>query len=148
MTLGKMNRARRRLLRVLALVAVAAAGGWLSGVRLFAFPGESMIPAVRPGDYFVGMVGLWRYRTPQRFDMLIFNVPPSSKWAQRKIPWMKRLVGLPGEHVRLSGADLFIDGLKVESSLLHSERSSSHAGDFEVRLRGDEFCVLGDNLDR
>jgi len=77
--------------------------------------------------------------------MLIFDVPPTSKWAQHKIPWMKRLVGLPGEHVRLSGSELFVDGKKIESSFLHSDRRSS---DFEVQLRSDEFCVLGDNLDR
>jgi signal peptidase I len=143
-----MNRFRRRSLRVLALVALVTGGAWLSGVRLFAFPGESMIPAVRPRDYFVGLVGLWGHRTPERFDMLIFDVPPTSKWAERKIPWMKRLVGLPGEHVRLSGAELFINGRKTESGLLHSDGSSIQARDFEVQLRGDEFCVLGDNLDR
>ena len=100
-----MNRFRKRMLRIHSIVAVAIGGVWLSGVRLFAFPGESMMPAIQPGDYFVGFVGLWGHRTPARFDMLIFDVPPTSKWAERKIPWMKRLVGLPGEHVRLSGAD-------------------------------------------
>src|SRR3954465_7891097 len=110
-----MKRIRRRSLRVLVLIILAIGGVWLSGVRLFAFPGESMIPAVRPGDYFVGFVGLWGHRTPGRFALLIFDVPPPSKWAQGKIPWMKRLVGLPGEHVRLSGADLFIDGRKIDA---------------------------------
>src|SRR3954464_10453886 len=143
-----MNRIRRRSLRVLALIAMAIGGGWLSGVRLFAFPGESMMPAVRPGDHFVGLVGLWQHRAPARFDLLIFDVPPTSKWAERKIPWMKRLVGLPGEHVRLSGAELFIDGRKIASDMLHSDRAPGQSGDFEVQLRSDEFCVLGDNLDR
>jgi signal peptidase I len=142
-----MKRMPRRLLLVFMLAAVA--GAWLTGVRLFAFPGESMIPAVQPGDYFIGLVEWWGHRPPQRFDLLIFDVPPSSKWAQRKIPWMKRLVGLPGEQVRLSGADLFINGRKIESGFLHSNRGApGHRADFEVRLGPDEFCVLGDNLDR
>jgi signal peptidase I len=139
---------RRKTVRAFTLGIVVTVGVWLSGVRLFAFPGESMVPAVRPGDYFVGLVGLWGHRTPQRFDMLIFDVPPSSKWAQRKIPWMKRLVGLPGEHVRLSGAELFINGRKIETSVLHSNLRTSGSGDFEMLLYSDEFCVLGDNLDR
>jgi signal peptidase I len=142
-----MKSVRRRLLRILALLAVVVGGVWLSGVRLFAFPGESMLPSVKPGDTFVGLVGLWR-RAPERFDMVIFDVPATSKWAERKIPWMKRLVGLPGEHVRLSGVHLFINGRKVESGTLHSDRVSSRADDFEVQLRDDEYCVLGDNLDR
>ena len=142
-----MNRFRR-LRRSLIIVAVAIGGLWSSGVRLFAFPGESMMPAVQPGDYFLGFVGLWGNRTPARFDMVMFDVPPTSNWAAQKIPWMKRLVGLPGEHVRLSGSNLFIDGRRVESGFLHSSRDSTKDSDFEVQLRGDEFCVLGDNLDR
>ncbi len=145
---GKREGTRRRLPRVLALAAVVVGCTWLSGVRLFAFPGESMVPAVRPGDYFVGFVGLWGSRTPERFDLLIFDVPPTSKWAAQKIPWMKRLVGLPGEHVRLSGTDLFIDGRKIESSFLHAEGTATLSRNFELQLRSDEFCVLGDNLDR
>jgi signal peptidase I len=148
LTLGKkMNRFSSRPFRFVVLVGITFGGVWLSGVRLFGFPGESMLPAVQPGDYFVGLVGLWGNRTPARFDMLIFDVPSPSKWAERKIPWMKRLVGLPGEHVRLSGADLFINGRKIGSNLLHSNRAVIPAHDFEVQLRSDEFCVLGDNLD-
>ena len=142
-----MNRIRRKLLRTSLVIAVTGIGLWLCGVRLFAFPGESMTPTVRPGDYFVGFVSLLGNRTPQRFDMLIFDVPPTSKWAQSKIPWMKRLVGLPGEHVRLSGAGLFINGRKVETGVLHRTRTSGPTPDFECQLRTDEFCVLGDNLD-
>jgi signal peptidase I len=128
-------------------MAMAVAGVWLSGARLFAFPGESMVPTVNAGDYFVGFVGLWRHRTPERFEMVIFDLPPTSKWAERKIPWMKRLVGLPGEHVRLSGAELFINGRKVESTCLHAERAPGGKTEFEIQLGQDEFCVLGDNLD-
>jgi signal peptidase I len=144
----KMNRSRKRILRVLTLVVVLIAGVWLTGVRLFFFPGESMMPTVLPGDCFVGFVGLWGHHPPERFDMLIFNVPPTSKWAAQKIPWMKRLVGLPGEHVRLSGSNLYINGRKIESSFLHSDHAPSQVAEFEIQLRSDEFCVLGDNLDR
>ena len=50
--------------------------------------------------------------------------------------------------VRLSGGELFINGRKIEAPFLHSERAPREARSFEVRLRSDEFCVLGDNLDR
>lgn len=143
-----MKQRFRFSLRLLSIVALVLGAAWLSGVRLFAFPGESMVPAVQPGDIFVGLVGLWGHRSPERFDRVIFDVPPDSKWAERKIPWMKRLVGLPGEHVRLAGADLFIDGRKVDSPSLHVEKASNHAAGFSLQLRRDEYCVLGDNLDR
>jgi signal peptidase I len=141
-----MHLFRRRRVRMFVAFAVVVLALWAGGVRLFAFPGESMSPAVRAGDHFVGMVGLWGMGSPERFEMVIFNVPPTSKWAARGIPWMKRLVGLPGEHVRLSGDQLFINGRKVDAPFLHVESKAELAKDFEVVLGDEEYCVLGDNL--
>jgi signal peptidase I len=137
----------RNVLRF-ALIAVAVLGSvWLSGVRLFAFSGKSMEPTVMAGDYFVGLVGIWGTRAPERFDMVIFDVPPTSKWAERKIPWMKRLVGLPGERICLVGDRLFIDGREESAHFLHRDLEPTRSGDLEVLLRADEYFVLGDNLD-
>lgn len=142
-----MQTPRRKAWRF-TLIATAVVGlVWLSGVRLFAFSGKSMEPTVMAGDYFVGLVGIWGARSPDRFDMVIFDVPPSSQWAGRKIPWMKRLVGLPGERVRLVGDRLFIDGREERAPFLHRDRERTRSEDFEVSLKSDEYFVLGDNLD-
>lgn len=120
---------------------------WLSGIRLYAFPGVSMVPAVKPGDYFIGLEGPWRLRTPQRFDRVIFDVPSTSRWAGQGIPWMKRLVGLPREHVRLSGDTLYIDGAKVNAPCLHRDRADSPPKEIELVLGDRQYFVVGDNLD-
>jgi signal peptidase I len=131
-----------------ALIAIASVGlVWLSGVRLFAFRGNSMIPAVMPDDHFVGMVGLWKRTEPKRFDMLIFDLPEKSAWAHRKIPWMKRLVGLPGEQLRLSGDALFINGDRVDAPFLRSKARADVERSIDIKLGENEFFVLGDNLD-
>lgn len=75
------------ILRLMAVAGALAGAVWLSGVRLFAFPGKSMAPTVMPGDYFIGFVGLWGARSPQRFDLIIFDVPADSNG---------RAVGFPG----------------------------------------------------
>lgn len=61
-----------------------------------------MAPVVKSGDHFTGLIGPGMLRSPQRFDRAIFDLRSSSSWASRKIPRMKRLIGLPGEDVRLS----------------------------------------------
>jgi signal peptidase I len=101
-----------------------------------------MSPAVESDDCLVGLVGIWSLRAPKRFDMVIFDVPSTSNWPGQKIPWMKRLVGLPGERIRLAGAQLFVDGRKIDAPFLHSEREKV----FEMRLGEREYFVLGDNL--
>ena len=60
---------------------------------------------------------------------------------------MKRLVGMPREHVRLSGNELYIDGHKLDAPFLHADGQATSHHDFEVMLRDEEYFVLGDNLD-
>ena len=55
-----MRLLRTKRMRFLVALTVFAAAGWISGIRLFAFPGKSMSPTVSAGDHFVGMVGLPR----------------------------------------------------------------------------------------
>jgi len=55
-----MRLLRTKRMRFLVGLTVFAAAGWISGIRLFAFPGKSMSPTVSAGDHFVGMVGLPR----------------------------------------------------------------------------------------
>jgi signal peptidase I len=138
---------RKKFLRFAAASALVLALIWISGVRLYGFRGQSMAPAINEGDYLVGMTGLWGLRTPQRFDRAIFDVPASSKWAGQKIPWMKRLVGLPGEKLRLSGTALYINDRRVEAPFLRSAQSGGSRAHVEVTLGPDEYFVLGDNLD-
>ena len=79
--------------------------------------------------------------------MVIFDVPRTSKWSAQKIPWMKRLVGLPSEHIRISGNQLFVDGRKVDAPFLHGGSHVKQQEDFEVTLGDNEYFVVGDNLD-
>ncbi len=122
---------------------------WLGGIRLLSFPGESMVPAVRPGDLIVGLVGPWRMRTLKRFDMLIFDLPPDKETEHPQwhaVPWMKRLVGLPGEHVRLTGTELSIDSQVIDAPFLHTDGSEAQSEPIDVTLGDDEYFVVGDNL--
>lgn len=137
----------KRIFRIAGVVAAIALLGWGSGVRLFLLYGDSMVPAVNPGDHFVGLVGPWNLRSPARFDRVIFDVPSTSKWAGQEIPWMKRVVGLPGERVKLVGAELLIDGRKVDAPFLYSPPADTTDGALEITLGPDQYFVVGDNLD-
>lgn len=139
---------RKIVLRSLLVLGLLLAATWLSGIRLHRFHGRSMQPAVNPGDCFVARMGLWQPREPERFALLIFEVPTTSRWAAAKIPWMKRLVGLPGERVRLSGSTLSINGRAIEAPMLHLDPAArKERTDFEITLGPNQYFVLGDNLD-
>lgn len=51
---------------------------------------------------------LWRWGEPQRWDIVVFRSPASD--AKHPI-LIKRVVGLPGEHVLIQGGRIYIDGV-------------------------------------
>jgi signal peptidase I len=134
---------RRRLLIGLIVVGVSL---WAGGLRLYSFPGESMAPAIAPGSLVVGLVGPWTALDLQRFEIVIFDVPPASKWAGKGIPWIKRVVGLPGERVELRGDELLINGQRIDHPYRHQPASAGSAPTFAVTLGPDDYYVIGDNI--
>jgi signal peptidase I len=71
----------------------------------------SMTPALQVGDR-IAIFTLTRL--PQRGDILMFDHPRKID----AIPWVKRVVGLPGDHVRLAGGRLFLNGEEIVRTLV------------------------------
>jgi signal peptidase I len=114
------------IMTVVYAVAIAV------GVRTIAFepfniPSGSMIPTLLIGDYlFVSKYsyGYSRYslpfglhlfdgrilaRAPQRGDVVVFKLP-----SDNSTDYIKRLIGLPGDHIRMVGGVLNINGQPVQ----------------------------------
>ena len=74
------------------------------------------------------------YAAPERFDILECRFPGRSD------TYIKRVIGLPGEEIFLSGYSLTINGETMLETYL-----SSPAEDYSIILGEDEYLVLGDN---
>jgi signal peptidase I len=128
------RRSRRRGWAGAALLGAAAAGlvAFRAQLEPVAVAGGSMLPALPPGTLLaVGPVSL-----PLRRGRLVVVRP-----AAPAVEMVKRVVGLPGEHVRLDGGRLLVDGRPVAEPYLGP---GTAADDFELRLGMGEYLVLGD----
>ena len=93
--------------------------------------GSSMETTLTSGD----IVLVTRLTSPPgRFDIVECRFPGRSD------TYIKRVIGLPGEEIQLSGYSLCINGKTMLESYL-----STPAEDFSVSLGPDEYLVLGDN---
>ncbi len=78
----------------------------------FIVSGDSMVPTFESGDYLIIDEVTYRYREPQKGDVVVFRYPlDPSKF------FIKRIVGLPGETLvadgrewRLGLDDYFVEG--------------------------------------
>src|SRR5438270_4587757 len=83
----------------------------------------------------------YRFGTPQRGDIIVFNPPIDSS-----IPYVKRVIAVGGERVDLRDGNVFVNGQLVDIPQAHGvtqPQAPSMAYPFTVP-QGDIF-VLGDN---
>ena len=65
-----------------------------------------------PGDRLLVDKTAYLYRPPRRWEVAVFDCP-----ADRSKPYVKRLVGLPGEFIQVSDGDVYADGELVRKTL-------------------------------
>jgi signal peptidase I len=97
----------------------------------FRIPSDSMMPTLYDGDFIfvskysyglrlpVSNTLLVATGTPQRGDVIVFRLPPNPK-----INYIKRLVGLPGDHVRVDENNQ----LYVNDKPMPQERGPAYTG--------------------
>lgn len=78
----------------------------------------------------------------KRFDIIAIHLNASYMGVSYKEDIIKRVVGLPGDHVELKEGKLFINDKKVDQKFTFNQDYSS--GDFGVVKQGNVF-VMGDN---
>jgi signal peptidase I len=101
--------------------------------------GDSMRPTLVPGQRIA--VGPLR-EPPRRGEVVVLRRPD-----RRELEVVKRVVGLPGERVRLEAdGRLLVDGRELPEPWLHAAAPARPAA-LDVRLGEGEFLVLGDHRD-
>lgn len=113
---------------------------WYFGQRI-ATVGDSMAPVLKNGDITLVNRIVYDATAPDRGDVIAFK-PRGNKSSHY---YIKRIVGLPGETVRILEGDIYIDGEKLEEDYKTTEILDAGIADQEITLGGSEFFVLGDD---
>jgi len=111
------------------------------GHTLFHIPGGSMAPTLVPGDYILVATYVYRSNPPQRGDVIVFRYPPNPKQS-----YVKRVIGVPGDVVKMESHRLWLNGEELEESYTqHETQLLGSRGEWSVPA--GHLFVLGDNRD-
>lgn len=102
--------------------------------------GSSMASNLEDGDNVLVEKLSYRFGDPKRYDIIVFPSPEDPS-----VYYIKRIIGLPGETVQISGEDIYINGEKLDESYGTSPMETAGIAETPMTLGDDEYFVLGDN---
>lgn len=104
--------------------------------------GASMEPTLYNKNEVIINKFIYKLTDPQRGDVIVFY-PNGNKNTHSNI---KRVVGLPGETVKIENGKLYIDEEEITSEYITESIEDAGIAQDEILLGEDEYFVLGDNL--
>jgi signal peptidase I len=103
--------------------------------------GSSMSPTLNGGDVLVMEKITKRFGGLERFDVVVFN-PENGQHDS----YIKRIIGLPGEKVRIDEmGNIYIDGEILNENYGKETINDPGNAVTEITLGKNEYFVLGDN---
>ncbi|HEY8345067.1 MAG TPA: signal peptidase I [Bacillota bacterium] len=119
-------------------------------------PSGSMRPTIMEWDRFLIEKVSYRFNPPKRGDIVVFHTPETAvKMHQAEsirqggksaplYPFVKRIIGLPGEVVMVREGAVYINGEKLEEPYISPERRPVYQFG-PVKIPEGEYFMLGDN---
>jgi signal peptidase I len=98
--------------------------------------GFSMVPTLQDGEYVLVSKATYKLGQPQHGDIIVFKYP-----GEPPQDLIKRIIGLPGDTVKVSGAVVFVNG----QALVEPYIAASPVYQGEWQVPEGKLFVLGDN---
>jgi signal peptidase I len=136
------SRMRNRRRKIIYGIAVTLVLLYFLMTRIFATGfviGNSMEPSYPAGKNVIVNKLAYLISSPKRGDVVFYRYNNSI--------YMKRIVGLPGDTVDISGQELIINGEPANIKQVSGVIKDRGDVTYPVVLGEDEYFVLGDNLD-
>ncbi len=98
--------------------------------------GSSMLPTLHDGEFVLVNKLAYRMGTPTRGDIIVFR-----STTEANLDLIKRIVGLPGDHVVIRGGQVSVNGQVLDEPYINA--APNYTGEWTVPA--DSLFVLGDN---
>lgn len=106
--------------------------------------GRSMEPNFQNGEYILTDKISYRFRTPNRGDVVVFHSPQDPR-----VDFIKRIIGVSGDNVKVVGGYVYLNDVKLDEEYIN-DPGSVLSGRFmregvEIEVPFGQYLVMGDN---
>jgi signal peptidase I len=126
---------------ITVLIAVAVFVCLRLTVQSYTVVMSSMEPNFQEGECIMVNKVTYHASGPQRGDVIVFNPPPPNE--ESPYPFIKRVIGLPGDTVEIKDEKVFINSTPLEEDEYIKERPDYTM--LATVVPENEYFVLGDN---
>lgn len=119
-------------------------------IQPFIVDGESMTPAYVNNEYLLAEKISYMTGTPKRGDVIVFRYPGNPN-----INYIKRIIGLPGETIKIENNTVTVSNDKNPNGTVLDERylpgdaltlaEGTQNGAYSIKVANNEYFVMGDN---
>ena len=142
-------------------------------LKAYYMPSDSMVPTITREDHFLVNKFYYHRNNARRGDIVVFQIPPAAAIyfpQDQNVEFVKRIVGLPGEELRMSQGKVFLygkpaalvepfvqEGYRQDLPKPGSENDqddwfdqrkaslTEHQGHWWIKVPPNQYFVLGDN---
>lgn len=109
--------------------------------------GASMEPNFHDGEYILTNKYEYRFSDPKRGDVVVFKSPQNPD-----IDFIKRIIGLPGDKVKILNNEYYVNGVLVDESYIADDLYTYNGAYLkegqEITVPEGQYFVSGDNRPR
>lgn len=113
-------------------------------VQAFFIPSGSMLPNLEIQDHILVNKFIYRFQEPRYGDIVVFKSPPSASPDRQEKDYIKRLIGKPGDVIKIYGGSVYRNGEQLEEDYLFEPGEIDYVfGPYKIPS-GNLF-MMGDN---
>jgi len=111
--------------------------------------GTSMDPNFHNEEFLLTDKLSYRFNEPKRGEVVIFKAPSTEPCAEDECEYIKRIIGLPGENVKVAGGSIYINNEKLAEPYLDANLKTNSGSYFTegktILIPEGYYFVSGDN---
>lgn len=102
--------------------------------------GQSMYPSLHESQFLIASKITYWLHPPERGDVVVLD-PPHANTSGSSVPYVKRIIGLPGDVVEVRDQQVWVNGIALNEPYIYAP--PQYSGNWVIDL--DTYFVLGDN---